>query len=415
MIKSIDRNRKADELTGLLFFLVWPFFSLFYALKNYRASIAKVIIVLLYGQAAYFYYFDFSRDLDVVRHAERLRVISTYDASFITERFTDFLTNETHKPDIFQPIVDFLISRVTTDYRVYFLLLGLILGFTLIKFLNIVHFHYLKNENVYTWVIFVSVLVLIPPYRVAGFRGIIAMLFFLIAAYKAKVEGKKQYNFWILFTFLIHFAYLAVLPFYYLTFLVKKRYIIYILLIIAAFFVKDYVPAFFSAYSEGIEGELGSRVQGYSSQRYIEGFNESRENVLLIIRYQMQYSVALISLMFILLYKKLKNGDEHTREIFAFALSLLILQTLLINLEVVFVRFSIPFFLLSNILFALLLNNKDFKFNGLVKIVFWVLMIFTFVVMARKSIEFTGVEVLMPNFILSFAMDLNSSVLDLIK
>lgn len=386
-----------------------------YSILNIRKRSSKVVIILFFGLCGYVNPVPFSANLDIVRIAKSFMTVSTTTSTDFADRVSTLFTNNDYKPDIFQPLIEFLVSRFTTDYSIYFAVLGLVMGYSLMKVTRLFQETTFASHEIGFAFLFVFLpLVMIPPYRIAGFRQIVATLFFLYCAYQAVALSNRKYNYIAIITCLIHFSFLGFLPFFFLQKILKLRYSLYYIGIIAAFFLNDYTPSILETNSVELRGELRQRIAGYSSEEYIARIQGIKENRNIFIDNQVRWTAYFMFFSLLALHRRLVLADEGTQRIYALSLSTFIFLVLVNNMETTFVRFSILYILISCAIYLRMIGLNQLRMKAHYRSVFILVFLFNLLIMVRKSIEFTGIEVIYPN-LAGYLIDADTTVLDLIQ
>lgn len=228
------RNRiktSKSKLPGsvLLLYIVWPFCAFIYSLRNYRYLWSSKIYVLF----AVFFGFTFVRYGDAVRVAESLEVMQSMS---LTDVFENYLSLGSGQLDIVYPILIYLVSKVTTDYRFLFAILTFIYSVIITKSITFL-LSYVKTKV--GWVdglILVCFAVTVQIWYIGG-RWNLAALFFAYNTLKYFYSKKNKYLFLSFFSLFIHWSFVFVIPIVILYFLVRNRTWIYYVLFVMSFFI----------------------------------------------------------------------------------------------------------------------------------------------------------------------------------
>ncbi len=412
MVSSASVEGRRD-FVGYLIFFVWPAVAFFRSIFKTHEQSSKFIIVSFFALCGYFFPFSFSDNVDVVRHAQRFMEVSEKPFSDFYSRLTELYTSNEYKPDVFQPLIEYTVSRFTSNYAIYFAVLGALLGYGVCVLVR----RYGVNSNglEFSYIFILFVFVFVMPYRIAGFRQFMAMLLYLYSAIKVFVDGDKRYNLIILLTALIHFGFLGFLPFFFLVKLLGRRYLMYYTLILMAFLANDVTAPFIEGFSSNLEGELQTRVSGYADQKYIEKISSMRENVNIYIVNQVKWTAYFFFALLLVIHRKLKSSDMATRNLYAVSLSSFIFLMLMSNLETTFIRFAILYILLCCLICFRLVSINNIRFSQVQKFLLILVFSFNLVVSTRKAIEFTGIQTIFPGLFVALSVESEKSVLDLVK
>ena len=407
------RDRSREGAVGYILFVLWPIFAFIHAIFNLDQRASRFVIIAFYTLCGFFYPFSFSDNVDVVRHAERFMLVAELPFSEFFKQLATLYVSENYKPDIAQSLIEFVLSRFTSDYRIYLGILGLIFAYALTEITSILHKDYKVSRNLVAFVLVMLVFTLYPPYRLAGFRQCLAAFVFAISAYHVLIYGHKKYIFGLLATVLIHFGFFAMLPFFFVCLLAGTRYWFYFFLIGAMFLLQDQAPALIGDIGNELQGQLSSRVTGYASDRYIELINELKQRRNIFIDNQVRWTAYFFFGILLIQIRKLRIMDMETQNLFCLSLSLFAFLVFASNLETTFVRFSLLYIVVSCMIQIRMFSRTGISF--LIKAALVLVFAFNFLIMTRKAIEYTGIQVLFPNVFMSFFLETNDSIYDLIK
>lgn len=126
---SIDNNVEAeasDSVYAYLLFLLSPLLSIIISLKRYRSSWAKNII-WLYSAFFGFTFVIGNATSDVNRYKANFTALLTVNYSFWG--YIEHLANSESSFDYMQPLIMYLMSFVTNDFRIVLAVFGFIFGF----------------------------------------------------------------------------------------------------------------------------------------------------------------------------------------------------------------------------------------------------------------------------------------------
>ena len=116
---------------SLILFLIWPFFSIIYAIRNYRAIWAKDLVwffVIFFGFTLTIILADTEGQADSTRYRDKFVAMAGQQVNFdnISVLFYD---EDSQVLDVIETIVIFTVSRFTGNYHVLFAVFGLIFGY----------------------------------------------------------------------------------------------------------------------------------------------------------------------------------------------------------------------------------------------------------------------------------------------
>lgn len=256
---------------GVLFlYLIWPFASFIYALRNYRSLWSSKIYILF----AVFFGFTFVQYGDALRVAESLEAMQSMS---ISEVFGNYLSSGSAQLDIAYPILIFLVSKITIDYRFLFAILTLIYSVIITKSITFL-LSYVKTKV--GWIdglILVSFAITVQLWYVGGRWNLAALVF----AYNLLRYFYSKQNKYLLLSFLsvfIHWSFVIVIPIVVAYLVIGNRTWIYYALFVTSFFISflsfQEIQGTFDSYAPTVILESRS---GYLSEEYKESITESVE------------------------------------------------------------------------------------------------------------------------------------------
>jgi len=262
----------SDKKNSVILFLLWPFFALIYALRNYRSVWAKDIIWLF----VVFYGFTFTihnvgeDTIDANRYRDKFIEMSKHDLTFdnVTAEFYD---EESQVLDVMESIILFLVSRITSNYHILFAVFGLILGFFYSR-----NIWYLIEKAGFkispgNTPVIITFAMIVGFWELNGFRFWSATHIFFFGALPYLYEGRKSRLLFCVLSIFMHFAYampLIILGIYLVT---GRRTNIFFFLFIATFFVKELSLSQAGDFlSNNLPKILLPRVKGYTNEDYAQ-------------------------------------------------------------------------------------------------------------------------------------------------
>jgi len=200
------------------------------------------------------------------------RLLTQYANSSISlsDLWRSFYSESSNYVDIVQPLITYLISRMTANPTVLFTVFGTIFGFF---YTSNIWYLLGKLEGKISVVLFVYILtfaLLNPIWNINGFRMWAAAQIFLYGALPYFFEGKIKKLLWSAFAILVHFSFVypvAVLMLYHF---LKNKIDIYFGFFIITSFIKELDLDFVRESLSFLPGFLQARVAGYTNLEYAE-------------------------------------------------------------------------------------------------------------------------------------------------
>lgn len=192
--------------------ILFPFIGIFYSIVNWRLPNAKNAFwlgccylgaVLIYwpdgtmqgeGADAGRYYIDF---LAAGNESSLYRWLFGHT---MTETALDF----------YKPLIEFIISRFTTNGHVLFFAYAVVLGFFISRNLWYLLEHMPKHDKYYYALWLLIFFLEVPIWKIGGARMATAFHVFIFGIYPYIIENKKNRVFWCIVAVFIHFSFLYI-------------------------------------------------------------------------------------------------------------------------------------------------------------------------------------------------------------
>lgn len=251
------------SLNFLGLFVVNPIASLLYALwKIWSPSTRNVIWLFscFYGMA---FFVDLDTGVDSVYYINGLREMYNSDITFASLSRLFYQEGERHY-DLFAPIVTFVVSRFTDDYRVFMAIVGLVFGFF---YSRVIYFFIdrFRNETSYMEWYLLAVLAFSVDVGSAinGVRMYVAMFVFLYGALPYFESRKNVHLAWAAASVLFHFSFF--IP---VALLFAERFVTKLHSFIYVFFLTSFIAAevdigVLRTFVQALPLGVSTRVGGY--------------------------------------------------------------------------------------------------------------------------------------------------------
>ena len=417
--------------TAFVLTLVFPFAGLIYTLSHWRESWAKNTFWLacIYMGAVFIYLPEgmiLGSGSDGSRYALWLMEMYNDTSITISKILSSYQVDE-QTMDLYQPIMTYLVSRVTDNGHVLFAVFAFVFGFFYSR--NIWYIlEKLPNKRLGNLFILVTLYFLICPItQINGVRMWTALHVFVYAMMPYLLERNRSKIWWVLLTPLIHFSFLYVaifaLVFFVLPYGFKTRGGVLLYLAFAFFVVTlfvntlnlDAVGGMLEEYSpEAYE----DRIEGYVNQGYADARSSAaaKRNWYVaasgtIIRWV--YSILLIAL-FPCMKRNFKN-DEGLMCLYVFTLLLGGFANIMAlipsggRFQLLSQMFTVPLLLL-----VVMNVSRGDTFQKLVNIAL-IPLIIPFFFQARQLFDFFSITLVLGNFITVFFWENNVPLITFIK
>ena len=315
-------NTKRDSI---LLFLIWPFFAVTYAIRNYKAVWAKNIIwffVVFYGFTITIHNIG-EETIDANRYRTRFEDMAKEEVTF--QNFTSLLYDEDAKTvDVIEITIVFLLSRVTSNYHILFAVFGLIFG-------------YFYSRNIWYLIeqaggkitaanipVILTFAFIVGFWEINGFRFWAATHIFLYGTLRFLYEGKKKYVWLSVLSAFMHFSFFLPVGILGIYAVLGRRTNLYFFLFIFTFFMKELN---LSQIREFLMNNLPSiflpRVKTYTTQEYADKVSDALVNVnwyVVLYRDLLKWTVVTFLILIFLRGKKFMKRYNGFENLFSFIL-----------------------------------------------------------------------------------------------
>lgn len=411
--------KNKNGLFYLLFFLS-PLISLIYSFRFRENGVYKNILwlfVVFYGLTISFPKGD--ENLDGLRRFENFEISASRTDYSFTQFQNEFSDEDSTAVDIFEPLLIYGVSRITSNGHLMFGIYGLLFGFFYSRNFSYV-LDKVSQKNIFTvfWLL-LTLAFLNPFWFIGGFRFWFATQIFLYGLLPYLLENKKKNLLWLALAPFIHFSYLFAILIFVVYWLIGNKLISYFFYFIVCFFVGKIDIASFSALLSFIPSmAIQKKGDVYTNDEYLEQVGDLKNislNWYATFTSQYIYWFVFITLVFCFIrYRKLIS--EQFKAIFCF---------ILFYMGTTFLVASIPsmsrFLTLGNLLvlsFLILFVNQNSNAKGLQPFLYWTkwgLYIYL-IVGIRLAFDTVSFLNLFTNPIVApFFLESNFSMIDLFK
>jgi hypothetical protein len=390
---------KSNAWLAFASFLVWPFFSLVYAIANWRSPWAKNIVWLFCG----FFGFTFvisTEGVDANRYRDYLTELHRSNITF-REYFERIKAGELNgRGDYLEPLIRYLVSIFTDDYRFLFAVFGLVMGYFLSRNVWIILKEAggrIKHHAVPYLVMFI---LLVPFWQINGFRFWTATHIFFYAILQLYYFNSKKAIFFFLLSYFTHVAFIlpvvTILLFY---FMPKSEWVFLALLFSSLVVIKLDLSFFIDLIPSTLTGTQVDLVKGYLLEDYVVGRANATQRLNWYVRYQSVpvyvYAVA-ISLLLLINRKQLLY-NKFLINIFYFGVLLFCITNVIKVVPSTGRFYTVAYLCIFGSLFLLSQKvriSKDFQYLNYMSIFFMMLAI---LVQVRTGLQFIGLGTVFHN------------------
>jgi hypothetical protein len=388
----------------LFLFLLWPFLSFFVALVNFNQKDARKVVYIF----LVYYGLTFvigSEGLDSAGYAMKFRANAQLPFSDFFKIVGGIYAMDT-SVDVIEPLISFLVSRVTDNHRVLFAAYAAIFGFFYLKSINLLYTRYHTNPGWNAAIFLAFFTILIPITSINGFRFWTAAWIFFFGAYHVIMFHDARYLLIALGSALVHFSFLSANAVLVIFFLAGNRNYIYLPIALISFVLPQVFSSTFQLISLKLGGGLQSRYENYSSEAYMSYRQENFEQAAWFL--QIGNKLVLYYLLFAVIATQFDKRnlikDKPEKSLFSFLLLFLSFVNFGKAIPSFGGRFQIVFFLFATLLvFLYSIKLSGNKINYLTSIGLFPILLYS-VVEFRQVSEMISAWILMPGLGLPLAV-----------
>jgi hypothetical protein len=250
----------------LILFIIWPFLAFLIALANYTHKEARTVIFFFLVYFGLTFVSD-NELMDSFRYVETWRFYASLPFSDIFRAVTGYYSYSS-SVDFMEPLVAFLISRITESHHIFFAVFAGIFAFFYLRSYNLLFDQYKNSPNWNSWVFMIFTLVVIPITSLSVLRMWIAAWIFFFGTFQVLQTHKFKYVLLALTACLVHWSFISIgllLIGYYFA---GNRRLIYTPLAIGSFFISQFLNPILEFVALTFGGGIGARVEGYTSEAH---------------------------------------------------------------------------------------------------------------------------------------------------
>jgi hypothetical protein len=412
-IQPLNTKNTNDDFWNYLLFFVWPIIGFFVSIRRFHLKSASVIIMLFYGMFGYTMLFSPSTDSD--RQMKEFNELVYKPFSDFFEQIFGLYSSEDAKPDFFMDLIMYSVSRVTDNYRFYFMVMAFFIGYMVIKNVKVFYELYLKKENKIALIFIVFFFILNPPGRIMSFRHYLSLLVFVYAMYQYFKTNNYKDLLLLTGVVFVHFGYLMVVPLFYLYRVLGNRNKIYYVVIALSFVFFDQAANLIRDSGIDLEGSLDQTVQGYTNEEYLEEMSNVDGNQMALVGRYIRWTT--LFFLFSTLYHKFqyKTFDETGEKLYSFSLVVFAFVNFMQGMESVSNRFGLVYQCIVCVFYIHIYSSCNFKYNKWFMYLSILFVGINFSVIFRTNIEYANFLMITPLYLLSFVADSDLTLLNLIK
>lgn len=345
-IENQTLTSTADSKSYFILFLLWPFLSFMVALANFSRKEARTVIyifIVYYGLT----FVNNNMAVDAYRYALGLKANALLP-------FSDFfkvvggLYSDT-SVDIVEPLISFIVSRVTNYHGLYFGVWASIFGFFYLKSIGLLYDQYKVNQGWNTVILMIFFIMTIPVTMISGVRMWTAAWIFFYGAYRVVTERNPRFLIVTLSAAFVHWSFMSANAILIIYYLVGNRNIIYLPLALSSFVIPQLAAPLFRSVALKLGGGLQQRYTNYSSEGYISAVQEGAAQSAWFMRItsDLVFYYLLIAIALIQLRHNSRMNGKTEKNLFSFLLLFLAFVNFGMPIPSFGERFMVLFFLFA--------------------------------------------------------------------
>jgi hypothetical protein len=288
----IKPSKESDRYASYLIFFFWPLLGTVLSFKHYKFKNSRNVIWLFnifVGTT-----FGFALGTDSVAYRTDLENLHAKTSYTFGEFWTYLLGESSNSIDIVQPLLNFLVSRVTDSGYVLFGIYGLVFGYFYSRNIWFLIDKVKGKIRIEALAFLVLFGFLVPFWNINGFRYWTAthVFFYGLIGY---FEGDKKKLLVMLSALFIHYTYILAVGVFAVYFLLGNRLTLYMGVYIMSIFLSFVNLNVANEYLEKLNSEkVTKRASGYIDEDYAEGYFSSFENARWYIKYRYDFIKILV-------------------------------------------------------------------------------------------------------------------------
>lgn len=412
-------QRSKELVARYILFVLWPFVSLIFAVKNFHIKRYRWIILLFFIFFALVFIPENAGDGS--RHARLFLKTAERPISELFDIINDVIQrNSGAYLDIYTPIVNYTLSRVSNWPNTAFAFHALVFGFFYLKSIEIVYdeFPLKRYYNLNSLVFFVFFVTLISIHRISFVRFYTAGWLFFYMSYQYFKTKERKYLLWSTLSVLIH---LSILPLFGLLLLhsfLGNRTKIYTLILVFSFITPDFFNQIFEQLQTSRpEGLLEDKLNTYADKDFLRGRVNRLENLNWYAKYKFSaiiFSLFSVALIFVIKFWRGRQDDLQNA-----LLSYVVLLLAFYNFITATVGASERYFLLVA-LYILVYLFRHFQINKVNQVSSMTLlclgpMLLWIVMEIRLIAQYANPMLLVGNPLVAIIIEFDQSIWDMIN
>jgi len=254
---------------SLFLFLILPITGLINSLMNKDNDWAKNLFWLFCIFFGYTFVIAEEGGADSDRYARLLLYFADSRMS-LEELWRSFYSVTSGYVDVVSPLITFLVSRVTDNASILFMIYGLIFGYFYSRNIWFILSRIEGRPSWFVLLLLLSFALFNPIWNINGFRFWLAAQVFLYGTLPYLLDGKKNYLFWSFFAVFIHFSFIGVIGILGLFVAIRNRLNLFLVIFIITSFIREIDLQWMRTIFSFLPEFLYTKVFNYTNPDYAE-------------------------------------------------------------------------------------------------------------------------------------------------
>lgn len=373
----------------LFLFLLWPFIAFISAVLNYESKTSRRIVYLYLIYYGLTYVMGDLGDVgpDAERYALGLKANALLPLSDIFKVVAGLYETDT-SIDILEPIISFIVSRFTDNFRILFAVFAAIFGFFYLKSINLLFDRYKENPGWNALIHLLFFAAILPITAINGFRMWTAAWVFFYGAYHVILNRDPRFFLISLAASLVHWSFIIPNSLLIAYFFAGNRNIVYLPLALVSFIVPRFMTQYFNIVALRLGGPLQDRYQMYSDNAYVEAVQDISADLdwFLKIGYDMIFYYLVFAIVMVRVKSRKLASEPSQDNLFSFLLLLLAFVNFGMAIPSLGNRFQVVFFIFGTVyVFNYLLKVTGNRINLLTFVGLFPMLLYVAIVFRQGS------------------------------
>jgi len=267
--KILRVDDKSNEARYYLSFFLWPFGLMLASFKHWDRPWSKNVFWLFCIFFGFTFIIAEEGGADSDRYAQLFLQYAHSNPS-LKELLNSFYSESSNYVDIAQPLITYIVSRLTHNPSILFGIFGLIFGYFYSRNIWLVLNKIKGNFSTIVILYIVTFILINPIWNINMFRMWTASQIFIYGTLLYLLEGKKKSLIWSGVSVLFHFSFLFPCTILFLFILLKNRLNVYLFFFIITSFINELNLQSLQSSLSFLPAAFQFRVGSYTDIEYAE-------------------------------------------------------------------------------------------------------------------------------------------------